>query len=155
MTNAKKKWITGVAGLAGIAVLGMPVLNGFILESRINNDLINLVEQNDYAVESLLVNRGYGKTELELVLEGTGLRKINGQALELSGTINHGSILSAPGRISGDLDVNYYAYEQGVRFAYAGNHQWFYESWWFCKGQSDDRRHRTTTGSSRRDDPEG
>ena len=120
MTNTKKIWISGIAGLAGLAVLGMPALNGVILEGRLKNDLINLAEQHDYRVENLSVSRGYGSTDLELTLQGTGLRKLNGQALELNGTLDHGSLFSAPGMISGDLDVNYHAYEQGVRFSMPG-----------------------------------
>ena len=120
MITTKKKWITGIAGLTGIAVLGMPVVNGFILEGRLANDLVSLAEQNDYVVEHLSIDRSYGQTELALTLQGAGLRKINGQSIELSGILNHGSIFSAPGRISGDLDINYYAYEQGVRFVMPG-----------------------------------
>ncbi|UYM15067.1 YdgA family protein [Endozoicomonas euniceicola] len=120
MTNTKKLWISGMAGLAGLTVLGMPALNGFILESRLKNDLVNLAEQHDYRVENLSISRGYGSTDLELTLQGTGLRKINGQALELTGTLNHGSLFSVPGMVSGDLDVNYYTYEQGVRFTMPG-----------------------------------
>ncbi|KEQ13608.1 hypothetical protein GZ77_14920 [Endozoicomonas montiporae] len=98
----------------------MPALNGFLLEGRLNNDLIALAEQHDYRVESLEINRGYGSTELELSLQGTGLRKINGQSLELAGTLEHGNFFSVPGMISGDLDISYHAYEQGVRFTMPG-----------------------------------
>ena len=120
MRSSRSKWMTGVAGLAGIAVLGMPALNGMILEGRLQNEFVNLAEQNDFHVESLSVERGYSSTELSVNLEGTGLRKVNGQGIVLSGSLQHGSLFSAPGIVSGDLDVSYHIYEQGVRIDMPG-----------------------------------
>ena len=112
-----KKILAGVAFIATAGAVALPAVNGMILEGRLRNHLQELASNNDYAIETLDIQRGFSATELAINLQGTGLRKVNGQSVEVSGTLDHASLFSLFELMSGELDIHYYSYEQGVRFS--------------------------------------
>ena len=58
-----------------------------------------------FRVESLVLVRSYGSTEVKGEFVGEGLRELSNEAISINGEITHGSLFSLPSMASANVDV--------------------------------------------------
>ena len=103
LNKARVSIACAVVGLGVVA--GLPVVTGSLAEKTVHAEVGGLAERAGYQVGSLELDRGYGSTEVSVQLIGEGVRSLNGEMITLTGTIEHGSVLTLPAMANAALDV--------------------------------------------------
>ena len=119
MSHAKKL-VAGVAVIAIAAGATLPGVTGYILEKNIQDRLEQSAAKYDFSVSSIELNRSFGETDVEITLEGEGVRKLSQESLSISGSIQHNSVFALPALMTADLEFTYHTFQQGIQLGLPG-----------------------------------
>ncbi len=115
-----KKLIAGSVVAIGAFGAAFPAITGVMLENSINERLEEVAEKYSFSVSSVEMARGFDATTVDIVFEGSGLKKIARESLIVTGVIKHSTIFNLPEIYTSDLDFTYSSVHHGVKIDLPG-----------------------------------